>query len=641
MSPRWPKQRIIAILKLNMANYRSGDQERDHKTNTATKGVGAASARGAGAGLKSSHSGSTTAVGMTGPLASGRAALLLEGGVLRAQVGDGGLLLANVNGGPDEGQSGEAVRQPSGALDRLVAGLLQGNPGLEVVPVQPSGDGDLPPEPFNGSADRPVPLYRVPIPKETLVRFTDPNLFWMFLAGRLGDGGRGDYLGRRNRIVDTGEVTAAVLSRDAEAGRLWVCKAEWTRSLPGPADGRKNRKEPLRVSWLVRETTAPGAGNSESGGPGKDLAWSLYRLQNAFRSVGFRDCRVGISRQGASRIDERRPLLRLGTEYWEGFWPKGALERIQEEISRLYVHRDGRKDDPPRREGVDPSDTIPKPVRGGETRQGPGLSGIPPVVTAAVLETELEQQGLLSLAYRLPASREERVGGYAIRTVYAFLAQGGRSLRWFVDSAYRSGRRFRAFSTVYHALGETERARLDRVLGVRRRAALADEHRLVREGQSDGVGQVNEPWRLAALAAETLVGDYARSTRRRGYAADVESMKILEKYYISPRGNSLREIWEKRRNDPMVEGLLEDGRLSLLRIYGRTVPRAVLVDAAAGTTEQTKRRLAAIFSRRGRRLFLEDIDVLEEAVRRDGFIEWDRLLSAREHLTALARRIQD
>ncbi len=540
---------------------------------------------------------------LPGELSAGRAAVLLEGGMLSVCLREDRLLLVAA--------SGEGFTSGPGALDILVARLLRGSPRLPVVSEADTGKRETPP-------------YRVPLPKETLVRFTDPQLFWMFLAGRLGDGGRSDYLGRRNRIVDTTEVTGEMLARDAESGRLWVCKAEWTRRDAG-------QPENLRVSWLVRETAVDSSASSS--GPGKDLARSLYRLQNAFRSAGFHDCRVGISRQGISRIDGKRVLVRLVTEYWEGFWPKGALERVQEELGRLHAHRNGLND-----EGAHPV--------GDTNRSGP--PGVPSVVTVAILEMELKQQGLLSLAFRLPASREEQLGGYAIRTIYAFLAQGGRSLRSFVDSAYRSGERFRAFSTVYYALGANERTRIDRVLGPRRLAALADANRLFRGGDPgvsggpirQGSSSVKEPWRIAAVAAETLIGEYARSTRRRGYAADAQCMKILDTYYISPRSNNLREIWDRRRQDPELERLLQDGRLSLLRIYGRNLPRAVLVDAATGTTEGAKRRIAAIFSRRGRRLFLEDVDVLEEAIRRGDSIEWDRLLAAQEQLTALARRIQ-
>ncbi|MFA7566673.1 MAG: hypothetical protein WCY01_06570, partial [Alkalispirochaeta sp.] len=155
-----------------------------------------------------------------------------------------------------------------------------------------------------------------------------------------------------------------------------------------------------------------------------------------------------------------------------------------------------------------------------------------------------------------------------------------------------------------------------------------------------GLGRTMVPWQQAAVAAEMLIGEYARRTHRPGYAVDADSMKILDRYYIRPRGTALKSLWESKRRDGEVEELLEHGLLSLLRSYGRRLPRAVLVEGAAGSSERTKHRLSLIYSRAGRKIFLEDVEALEGAIRRNDEVQWERLLGAQQTLKELARRIQ-
>jgi hypothetical protein len=294
-------------------------------------------------------------------------------------------------------------------------------------------------------------------------------------------------------------------------------------------------------------------------------------------------------------VDRNRRLVRLATESWEAFWPAVSVQRMRTAIA---------------------------------------LAELPAEV--AVLAAELRYNGLVSMAYRIPRTPEEQRAGYALRTLGAFLETGGRALENLVDSVYRSRERFLAFLTLYRWIGPARRARIDRVLGPRRREQIPL--------RSDTVGgpapeSSREIWRTLATATDDLVREYAAATRGRGMGLDAGSMEILQRYFITPRGDAMRRVWDTNRREPEITKMLEEGMLSTLRRLGRTVPRSVLVEAVAGRDEQSKRRVAAIFSRNGRQIFLEDVTALEVAIDRGAFTEWERLLAAHQRLRAIARRV--
>ena len=523
------------------------------------------------------------------PPAPGRAAAMIEAGRLRVGVGalagagavDGVIHLVSAVGELDP----DGLYSPDG-VDRLVAALLRRNGTAALRYRAESGLG--------------LPAYIPELPESGVLRFSDPRLFPEFLAGRLGGNGHTvDVLGPRRRPMEVSEVNAREISLEAAAGQLWVCRAEWRTGDRGAAAGSPEGQA-VRIGWLVRERERVGDGTSRKlersgkpGKPGKDLVRSLYQFQTALQGLGFQECRVGITRQETSRIDESRTLVRLAGDAWEAFWPLQTVAKVRDAVS--------------------------SPLRTAE---------------ATVLNLELEQRGLLSLVYRLPHTQEERNAGYAVRTIHALIRRGGRGLQSFVDSAYRSGDQFWAFSVVYHALGQVEQRRIDSFLGPRR------EQMVERDLSGPGLGRTMVPWQQAAVAAEMLIGEYARRTHRPGYAVDADSMKILDRYYIRPRGTALKSLWESKRRDGEVEELLEHGLLSLLRSYGRRLPRAVLVEGAAGSSERTKHRLSLIYSRAGRKIFLEDVEALEGAIRRNDEVQWERLLGAQQTLKGLARRIQ-
>ncbi len=463
-------------------------------------------------------------------------------------------------------------------FDEVVASILSANPHISLVPVGSPGDSD---EESPGSL-----RYRLEIPSSIVSRLSDGKIFAEFLVGRFCQTAPGiEPLVSRQRPVEAEEVSAEEVAGKLESEAIWVCRME---GCDGPS--REDTRLPV---WFVKEQRE----NEENGKPGKKVAVELYRLQQAMRNLGFDSCRITVAQRRIHTFDVAPRYETIRTSHSEAFWPSRSVT-----VLRRLLASEGRS---------------------AEQR---------------IFAFEAVNRGLLAIAYRMPRSAEERKSGYAVRTLYALLQLGGRGLREFVDSVYRSAEQFHAFVLVYNALGEAERRQLDHILGERRRAQLVSDR--PDAYRRSGRRTVVEPWIAAADATELLVGRYVATARKRGHAVDVESRKIIDSYYLKPRSEALRSVWERARRDPEMERLIEEGRLSRLRALGRRVPRSVLVDAAVGTREEMKRKLSAVFSRRGRQMFLEDVDVIEGAIHRNEWIEWERLLSAQSQLKVLARKIQ-
>jgi len=446
---------------------------------------------------------------------------------------------------------------------------------------------------------------------------TDPRIVHEFLAGGI-TGGPDSFKAPRRRPVEAVRTTSAEIRADAAAGRLWVCRLEWRETSPAP-EGRGGTEQLRRVGWLVREVL-PTTGST----PGKSLARSLQRLKSGAEAIGLEGCRVGIARQKESTVDPDGAMLKIGTDEWEAFWPVEGVIRFAAALSTRYE-----------------TDSVPPgSLVDARRRRGPaqGLEGTLADAALAILAGEIGANGIASLVYHIPRTPEERLSVHAIRTITALIDGGGRVVERFVDSVYRSGRRFRAF-TILRRLGGTEWIdHFDRALGPRRLAQFPTEPSPIRSEFANPVAP-GDVWRTFATAAEELVGEYARNARRRGMALDAASMDILSRWYHHPRSDAMRRVWERSRKDATVADRLEEGRLSVLRDLARGVPRRVMIDAVTGRDERTKQRLAAVYSRRGRRLFLEDVDAREAAIARNEMIEWEQILAAHRRLHALAERL--
>ena len=134
---------------------------------------------------------------------------------------------------------------------------------------------------------------------------------------------------------------------------------------------------------------------------------------------------------------------------------------------------------------------------------------------------------------------------------------------------------------------------------------------------------------MAALAARA---------RSRGAALPAPLATLVETEYRAKRDRALYEAWNTQRRESGLLTLLESARLSRLRALARRVPRQVLIDASVGTEVAVKRSLSRLFSRRGRRIFVEDVAAVEAALQRGEYVDYERLTHAVATVARIAER---
>lgn len=432
--------------------------------------------------------------------------------------------------------------------------------------------------------------YRLTLPNDVARRLLDASIVYEFLSGNvlLSD----DRLARvrRNRIqIDS--TPGRSISHHALRGILWGCRGEW----------RTPEGDVFRISWFV---TDHGSGRSDSSdeshetNPSKSVARSVHRLRQGLESLGLPEVKIGVTRISPSTVDGAQQLVRIVSDEWIAFWPPTSFARI---VGAIASYPDN----------------------------APSMTDHIPRAAYRITIAAVYRNGLASLAMRNPRTSVERRGSYAIKTVSALIATG--RLRRFIDSVYRSGRRFERFVIVYLFSGPTWRRAFDDALGTRRREAIPQSIDLGREGTI---------WERYVQGLDELVHTFSQEIHRPGGAIDAQTMGVVEKYYLRPRTEAVRAVWERVCNDTSTDDLLEEGRLSLLRRIGRSYPRRTLVEAAVGRREGTKRRIASIFSRNGRMIYLEDVDVLERVIARGESVSWDQLLASQRVLRSIAEQIQ-
>jgi hypothetical protein len=143
------------------------------------------------------------------------------------------------------------------------------------------------------------------------------------------------------------------------------------------------------------------------------------------------------------------------------------------------------------------------------------------------------------------------------------------------------------------------------------------------------------PWNAVALAAEHLVRRLAARVEQPGRRPPAATVEIIRRGYIDVRSQRLKAVLQGQIDRSVLEQLLEEVFLSQLRRDLPRLPREVLVLAATGETPAVRDRLAAVFSRRGREIFREDIAAVERAIERGDFSDWDRVLAARQRVWGL------
>jgi hypothetical protein len=447
------------------------------------------------------------------------------------------------------------------------------------------------------------------VPEAAIRWLTDPVVVYELLAGNI-TAAEDEFTGARTRRVEVDTTNPEAFADAARNGRLWVCRAEW----------RGDSGETFRSSWLVEDR------NDDESSPSQQLGRSLHRLRDSLIALGGDGCRVGIARKGASSVNDvdspgaNQRIIRIVTEAWTAYWPSGSLR------GTLALIAGGGN---PQRSTEDPV-TIDSLLEKGAFR---------------IVCSSIGRNGPAALSYRRPRTPAERRSGYATATIARLVTSGYSATQRLVDSAYRSGDRFALFVTIYRYSGATWRTAFDKALGSRRRDALPQEPSPTQrtagpDGRTLTTARRASIWDQYAVAVEGFVDLFATQIHRPGGAIDASIMDIVSRYYLRPRTDAIRAVWERTCRDTRIDTLLEEGRLSILRDIGRRYPRTTLVEAVAGRPATTKRRIASIFSRNGRAIFLEDVEAIEAAIARRDPISWERLLSSQGILSKIAQRIQ-
>ncbi|MCG8478881.1 MAG: hypothetical protein MI724_07285, partial [Spirochaetales bacterium] len=353
--------------------------------------------------------------------------------------------------------------------------------------------------------------------------------------------------------------------------------------------------------------------------PSRRLAGGLHMMRDVLRRAGLGEVQLKVRRQPPSSIGGGSAVLRMTSPAWHMFWPMGTVARLVETL-------------------------LPRDVDGGLRNRSLGdrerLVALQRAATLRLLDAEVTTNGLVRLLQSLPRTSAEKIGRYAVRTVIELSRAGGVATREFVESAYRSGAAYRDLAVIVRWLPETIRDRLALSLG-RRWEQLVEHGARRPPPPTDGSGRAY-PWIAVPEACERLVSELAVRARRAGRGPSAATGNVVERFYTAPRGERLQAVWRRQLAAGDLGRALAEAMLSRLRRELPHLPRELLVLAAVAEHRDTKQRISAIFSRRGRALFLEDVAALEAAMERREFREWDRVLSARRelmrHLTRGARR---
>jgi hypothetical protein len=426
----------------------------------------------------------------------------------------------------------------------------------------------------------------------------DRSVLWTFLAGGWGipQGAGGVEPPRR---VDSGEVLT--IATDIPT---WIVRLECDRFSGDAA-----------LSWLVVETVQ--GGERAVSHPSRLVAAGVQRLRDLLGGNG-RDATVTVRRQDPTAIPGGRGMMRLDSSAARVYWPRRSF-------------------------------------RGVLTLLAGDTAGSPLHALQNLLDFELTGYGMLRLLQTTPRTAEERRSRPALRTVQELIRAEGAAGRSLADTAYRSGTAYQAAATLSGWLSPSQQGQLRRAFGTRRWEQIFD-HGLRRSiggagggataggvlsGAAGGVaGGVASrfPWNAVAAAAEVLIADLAQRAQRPGQRPPAAAVTLVRKFYLEPRGNRLRSVWEDQIRRGVLAELLEEVFLSQLKRDLPRLPRETLVLSAVGEPPAVKDRISAVFSRRGRAMFAEDVAVIQAAVERGEFTDWDRILAARSTVWGVYNR---
>ncbi|MFW5696040.1 MAG: hypothetical protein ACOCYB_12790, partial [Alkalispirochaeta sp.] len=416
----------------------------------------------------------------------------------------------------------------------------------------------------------------VTLPPAAAEWIADRSVLWVFLAGGWGipQGAGGVHPPQR---VDSSEA----LSIAAETP-TWVVRVHTAGS-----------SGTVVLSWLVVESNGTG-GSSQ---PSRIVAAGIQRMRDLLSALGG-EVTVSVRRQEPSAIPGGRSMMRLESSAARVYWPLRSFRGI---ISLLA---------------------------GGDSQ----LHAL-----QRLLDIELTGYGMLRLLQTVPRTPETRRSRPALRTVQELIRAGGGPQRSLADTSYRNGATYQAAAVLSAWLSPGQRDQLRRTFGHRRWEQIS-EHGLRRvPAAPDGSAGVL-PGNAVAAAADILVADLAQRSHQPGRRPPAATVEVVRRFYIEPRGSRLRAVWERQIRRGVLADLLEEVFLSQLKRDLPRVPRETLVLSAVGEPQAVRERIGAVFSRRGRALFTEDVAAAEASVARGDFTDWDRILAARNTLWGIYSR---
>ncbi|HKK48616.1 MAG TPA: hypothetical protein VJ932_05935 [Alkalispirochaeta sp.] len=434
--------------------------------------------------------------------------------------------------------------------------------------------------------------FRVSLPSPVAEWIADRSVLWIFLSGGWGvpQGGSG---GQHPQRVDSSEALS--LAADTPA---WVVRLETVRYSGDSA-----------LSWMVVETTRRDADTSAgTGQPSRVVAAGIQRMRDLLTGLDS-EATVSVRRQEPSAIPGGRTMMRLESATARVYWPVRSLRGMLAVLS-----------------GSDRADSI------GHLPQLHALQRL--------IDLELSGYGLLRLLQTAPRTPEARRSRPALRTVHELVKSEGAPLRSLVDSAYRSGEAYQAAAVLSVWLSPAQQDQLRRAFGDRRWEQI-HEHGLRRAPRRSDGAAVLLPGTAVAAAAEHLVADLSQRSQQPGRRPPAATVEIVRRFYTEPRGTRLREVWETQIRRGVLAGMLEEVFLSQLKRDLPRLPRETLVLAAVGEPQAVRDRISAVFSRRGRKLFAEDVAAATALVERGELTDWDRILAARSTLWGLYNHGRD
>ena len=359
-------------------------------------------------------------------------------------------------------------------------------------------------------------------------------------------------------------------------------------------DAAALRGERVALARLTHDRSATGCALVAPGTP-PDADFSRLGLILAGRLHGGAE-RLSLVPAGGT-TPEAGPLLRIRTATHRVYWPRDALAWVLRSVG----------------------------AGAGRPREAYALAAL------VISNLAIAIAGVAAFVRNNPWTPAMRRARYGLRATLLALEAGGRIAAALVDACYADQALFDRLLLLLSTLPSAQRDALRPAIGPRRARqvfARSDAH-LVRGG---------DPAERLVQAGDAIMAALAARTRRRGAALPAPLAALVTAEYRAKRDRALHEAWNTQHRECGLLPLLESARLSRLRALARRVPRQVLIDASVEADAAVKRSMSRLFSRRGRRIFVEDVAAVEAALRRGEYVDYERLTHAVATVARIAER---